>query len=483
LGPTCYGGAFLLLRPAVWLYKRADTCLQGLGKDKGPRLVLTLFFKAVLGIRRIFHLETVHDVGFALLTGGTCVLSRTQVGGLLRAVPQRAVQTLMRLTQPVVRQAQRLIVSLDDHAIARFTRKFSIRKGFHTIRNKHMKVEKLFMPYLVNTRRLAMLWVSRGNGRLAEFARQYLPQLKRRARGATVYVLADAAAAANTAALLQMVQEPKNNRQVTIVRVPRRPAYRKAWMALPKEQWERLEEAGPYKDAPKKVIHLAQTKTRLVVRRPGTRSRSEWVRTIVVREAAGRGKERWHALWIFNDDQMAPYEVVKMYRLRQGHEQTYRVLVHDAYVDTAPSGYDKDSPQPKRPGFKRNALTLYGWIAALVYHALEEFCQRLPPKFKHAHPRTLRRWFFQVRGEVFLGDNTLIVLLQPRRLRGVWEALVQQVNRCPVRIPWLAHRKLILSVEPARSRPSAERAERARCLDRTQQEKTRKNQSFQRRAA
>jgi hypothetical protein len=482
LGPTAYGGAFLLLRPAVRLYRLAATCFHRLGADKGPRLVLSLFFKAVLGIPRIFHFETLHDVGFALLTGGTSVLSRDQVGGLVRAVSQQAVRSFLRKTERPVRWVTHLWVSLDDHAIARFTRKFAIKKGYHTIRNKHMKIEKIFVPYLTHMRMLAPLWATRGNGRLTDFALRVLPGLRRRARGAPIGILCDAAAAKDTKELLRLVEV--NKRGVLIVRVPRRPAYRKAWAALPKDMWTQRQEAGPYKDAPPKVIHIAETKTKLTVSEKGTPRRTVLARTIVVREAAGRGKERWHALWIFGDDKMDPYQVVQTYRGRQPHEQTYRILLHDTYVDTAPSGYNKQSNNPRNPGFKQNALTLYAWIAALVYNTLEEFSQKLPKKFWHAHPRTLRRWFFQVPAELFLGHNSLIVLLRPRLLHGVWEELVRKANQHPVHIPWLADRRLLLSLDLAQQPlPPPSLAQQALALELAQQERSRKNQSFHRRAA
>ena len=43
--------------------------------------MLSLFFRAALGIERIFHFETLDDVGFAILSGGDRVLTRTTLGG------------------------------------------------------------------------------------------------------------------------------------------------------------------------------------------------------------------------------------------------------------------------------------------------------------------------------------------------------------------------------------------------------------------
>ena len=77
------------MRHAVRLHRVAEQCLGGLGSGKATRLVLSLFFKAVLGIARVFHFETLDDPGFAILTGGTTVVGRNLLGGLIRAAPVR----------------------------------------------------------------------------------------------------------------------------------------------------------------------------------------------------------------------------------------------------------------------------------------------------------------------------------------------------------------------------------------------------------
>jgi hypothetical protein len=69
-----------LMRHAVQLHRVAERCLGRLGSGKATRLVLSLFFKAVLGIARVFHFETLDDRGFAILTGGTTVLGRNLLG-------------------------------------------------------------------------------------------------------------------------------------------------------------------------------------------------------------------------------------------------------------------------------------------------------------------------------------------------------------------------------------------------------------------
>ncbi|HEX5752429.1 MAG TPA: hypothetical protein VFZ09_39855, partial [Archangium sp.] len=94
------------MQEAVRLYRVATSCFGRVGAHQGGRLVLSLFFKALLGVQRIFHFDSLSDVGFALLTGGgrRC-LSRRTLGALVRAVSTRAVGKFLQLTRPVVSAA------------------------------------------------------------------------------------------------------------------------------------------------------------------------------------------------------------------------------------------------------------------------------------------------------------------------------------------------------------------------------------------
>ncbi len=96
-----YGGAFVLMYEAVRLYRIAQTVFRRtkLGEGTG-RVVLSLLFKAILGIERIFHFETLDDPGFALLTGGKKVMSRSRLGQDVRRVSTRSAEAFMRETAP-----------------------------------------------------------------------------------------------------------------------------------------------------------------------------------------------------------------------------------------------------------------------------------------------------------------------------------------------------------------------------------------------
>ena len=440
------------MRDATRLFGIARGCFGSLGGDKGGRLVLSLFFKAVIGVQRIFHFDSLSDVGFAWLTGGRRILSRNALGGLVRAAATRSVSKFVRLTRPALDAGARIAVSIDEHAIARFTRKFLIAKGFHTIRNKHMRIEKITFAFGTHTRALLDLVVTKGNGKLASIASEVLSGMRRRVRSSQhLRVVLDAGAAQNHRQLLKLVDE--NHRHVLLVRTPRRGAYMKKWQAIPASRFTKHNDAGRHKNAAHKVIHITEATTRL---RADSRSSPRDVRTIVVREAGRTGKDRWHAIFVFGDTKSSPLALIKEFRARQHHEQTYRVLLHDASIDAAPSGYNKQSTNPDRPGFRRNALTLYSWVTGLAVNALNSFTNDLPKRYRLAHPRTLRRWWLNMEADLYLSKTAIFVVMKPKWFRGWWAKKVQRLNAQNIRVPWMENRVMIYSIDdpPTGSKPA-----------------------------
>ena len=130
--------------------------------------------------------------------------------------------------------------------------------------------------------------------------------------------------------------------------------------------------------APPKEIRLAETRTTLK-----GETDEQAVRTIVCREIVpGPKKDRWHPL--YTTSQAEPWDVLEAFRTRQHHEQGYRVGVHDEFLNAVPCGYDKDSPNRKRPRFHRGPLQMIGWLAGLVYNAIADLTDKLPDCFHGA---------------------------------------------------------------------------------------------------
>ena len=410
--------------------------------DKARRLVLSLFFRAVLGIERIFHFETLDDLGFAILTGGKKVISRSRLGGLVRAVKTTGVRRFVRATESLRALRDRVAtLSFDEHVIARFTRKFKIPKGFHTIRNKKMRAEKLFYPYWPAARRFLSLVVTRGNAQIVDAVIDFIRALRHRVQLQQLRVIIDAAASASHEGLRRLDRFRKT---VFLIRAPRRRAYVNAWKRLPREAFTHHEEPGRYVGAKNKEIEIAETTTTI----DGV---SHPIRTIVVREHAMKGKDRWHALFILHDDATSALDLLHEYRTRQHHEQGHRIGVHDLWIDTSPSGYPK-SGRPDRPGFRQGPLTLYAWIAALAWDALRALGDALPARFHLAHPRTLRRWALMRDADLILTPTHLLVVLAFTMRRTWLRPLVQRFNKAEVALPWLDGRRVVMGFA-ARSQP------------------------------
>jgi hypothetical protein len=410
--------------------------------DKARRLVLSLFFRAVLGVERIFHFETLDDPGFAILSGGKRVMSRSRLGGMVRAVTTAAVDNFARATEGLsALRDQVATLSVDEHLIARFTRKFKIPKGFHAIRGKKMRAEKLSYLYWPKMRRFLSLLVGGGNVKLVDLTIAFIRALRSRVRLRELRVIIDAGASTSNDGLRRLDRFRKT---VFLIRAPRRPGYVDTWKKLPRDRFARYEEPGRFVGAKAKEIEIAETTTTIkVISHP--------IRTIVVRERALKGKDRWHSLFILHDDTTPALDLLHEYRTRQHHEQGHRIGVHDLWVDTTASGYPK-SGRFDRPGFRRGPFMLYAWIAALAWDALRALGDALPARFHLAHPRTLRRWALMRDADLILTSTHLLVVLAFTNRRAWLRPVIQAFNKAEVALPWLGGRRVVMGFA-ARSQP------------------------------
>jgi hypothetical protein len=444
LGRTQYAGAFLMLPDALdWLAAARDCFTDPYGTL--TRGLLTSAFALVVGLERIWHLDEMEDVGFALLTGGRRCPSRHTVGGWRRHLPWYEVEAFCRRTSPwQLIQGDVVLVSYDEHTIPRWTRKFRIKKGYVTTRNKFMRCEKLFYTYDLEHERYLSVRATPGDWELIDLAVPLVRQTLACGRPDYLHALFDAGAGkrdAGVRALWELVEEYDPRLDVTL-RACRYPHRTRAWKALPSGLFVPYQEAGPYVGAPAKEIRLAETRTVLK-----GESAEQAVRTVICREVVrGPKKDRWHPL--HTTAAVEPVDVLTMFRSRQRHEQGYRVGVYDEFLDAVPCGYDKESPDPKRPRWQRGPLQMMGWLVALVYNAVGDLTSPLAGDFEGCHVRTLRRMFFNRPGTLYETPEALVVQVDAF---GGQEALIPVVdafNAAHHRLPWLGNREVVVSLTP-----------------------------------
>jgi len=432
-----------------WLATAEKCCRDEYGSL--CRGLLTSVFATVVGLQRIFHLEQMEDLGFALLTGGWKCPSRHLVGGWRRHLTWHEVDRFCRCTSPWDWIAdQDAVVSFDEHSIPRWTHKFRIPKGFVTTRNKYMRCEKLYYGYDVLHDRYLSVRGTPGCVELRDVALRMTQEVLSGGTPRHLHALFDAGAGksdANVRALLDLAQETPPL-DVTL-RACRYPSRVKIWKALPAEEFVSYEEDGPCVGAPPKEIRLADTRTTLK-----DETDDQAVRTIVCREVVpGPKKDRWHPL--YTTSQAEPLEVLQTFRMRQHHEQGYRVGVHDESLNAVPCGYDKGSPNRKRPRFHRGPLQMIGCLAGLVYNAIADLTDKLPDHYHGAHVSTVRRTFFNKPGQLYLTPNTLIVQFNRFAEQDALLPLIDSLNHQSLKLPWLNNRRLVISPTPTGSQPRA----------------------------
>jgi hypothetical protein len=442
-GHTPYAGAFLLMGEALrWLAVARDCFADDYGSLQ--RGLLTSAFALVVGLERVWHLEDMTDLGFALLTGGRHCPTRQLVGGWRRHLPWYEVDAFCRRTSPWhLLQGDLALVSYDEHTVPRWTRKFHIRKGYVTTRNKHMRCEKLFYSFDVLRDRYLALRATPGDWGLIDLALPLARQTLERGRPDRLHALFDAGAGQADAGVRALwdLAAARADLDVTL-RACRYPHRVRTWKALPSGLFVSSQEPGPYVGAPSKEIRLAETTT--VLKGETT---AQAVRTIICREVVpGPKKDRWHPL--FTTSLAEPLEVLTLFRARQHHEQGYRVGVYDAFLDAVPCGYDKESPNPKRPRWQRGPLQMIGWLVALVYNAAADFAAALAGDFAGCHVRTLRRKFFNRPGTLYETAEALIVQLDQFAGQEALVPVIDRFNEAGHRLPWLENRRVVVSLTP-----------------------------------
>jgi hypothetical protein len=408
------------------------------------RGLLTSVFAPVVGLERIFHLDQMRDLGFAVLTGGRVCPTRQLVGGWRRHLPWYEVDAFCRRTAAWewVR-GENAVISFDEHSIPRWTRKFAIPKGYVTIRNKHMRCEKLYYGYDVELERFLCIQATPGNVELRDVAIPLIQRVLKAGQPEQLHALLDAGAgkADVDVRALYALAERTPNLTVTL-RACRYPHRMRQWQQLPSDVFVAYEEPGVCVAAPPKEIRLAETSTTLKGESP-----DDAVRTIVCREVVpGPKKDRWHPLYTTGDAE--PIDVLGAFRQRQHHEQGYRVAVHDEFMNATPCGYDKDSPDRHRPGFQRGPLQMIGWLLALLYNAIGDLGVQLPERYHRAHVDTLRRTFLNQPGQLYWTPTALIVYLDPFPEQQALQPLIDDLNTQQCRLPWLEDRRLVISLTP-----------------------------------
>ena len=267
------------------------------------------------------------------------------------------------------------MVSFDEHTIPRWTRKFHIGKGYVTTRNKYMRCEKLFTGLRPGQRPLperawhaGQLQLARPGGAAGR------SRCCVRASRSNLHALFDAGAGKSDAGVRALwdLAEQHPNLDVTL-RACRYPHRMRAWKQLPSGLFVSVEEPGVCVGAPPKEVRLAETQTVLKDEAAGAGGAHHRL------PRGAPGSEEGPLASVVHDEYGRPEDGVDDLPGPAKPRARPSGGGADLLVDAVPCGYDKDSPDRKRPRFHRGPLQMIGWLVALVYNAVADLAAALGP--------------------------------------------------------------------------------------------------------
>jgi hypothetical protein len=93
-----------------------------------------------------------------------------------------------------------------------------------------------------------------------------------------------------------------------------------------------------------------------------------------------------------------------------------------------------------------------GWLAALVYNACVDFAETISPAYAGKFIGTLRRTFFDRKGDLYCTPKALIVFLEEFPEQDLLVDYIDRFNAEQHRISWFDNRQLLPSLSPHRRR-------------------------------
>ena len=228
-----YAGGWLLAPFIADLVKRINPAFKGL--PGSVEAILTLFFLSVFSIARHFHLEDLSDPGFAILTGRNAVLSRTTIFRWVKKCRKSSVLLFYDLTRPLKEfVGKALKISIDEHVVARWTRKVKIPGTKHPTRGKAMRADKLFYIFELTKKRLLGFKPQQGNATLAKTSLTMVKELISKVEPKYVRMIMDAGGCKGSV----IARLSKIEGLIFLVRGVRQPNLVKLWKMIPRKEYK-----------------------------------------------------------------------------------------------------------------------------------------------------------------------------------------------------------------------------------------------------
>jgi transposase len=424
-----YAGGWLLAPFIADMVKKTRQAYDGL--PGSVEAILTLLFLTVFGIERPFHLEDLSDPGFAVLTGRNGVLSRTTLFRWMKGCRKSFVLRFYDLTRPLSDFfGKKPKISVDEHVVARWTRKVKIPGTKHPTRGKAMKADKLFYVFELTKKRMLSFKPQSGNATLANTALKLMKELVHEVEPESVRMILDAGGCKGSV----IARLSKIKILTFLVRGKRQRNLVKQWGKVPKSEYRVYTDPGD----PKKKILVADVRTKI-------RGCKELVRTILFLNELEKGKDRFYPIYT-NDEATSTYDLLVEYRSRQNHELCYRVMKHDLSLDALPKSYPLN-PRVEKVQFRDKHVMLVGWIKALAFNILGEFKESLDKKYHKMTAGTIVRKFLDRPATIKTTADEIVVKFDYFSECNALKGYCYKINQSNLGISWFKDKVLRFEFE------------------------------------
>ncbi len=435
---TAWGGWFLLL-PTLHSWSGLAAAQTSFAHLENPiAFVLTLLACGIMGIARLFHLEDVWDEGVALFTGRARLLTRQGIYRIFRRLRKAHITQFYEKTRPPICEGEDLWVSLDEHVVARWTKKIHLPGTRHPTRNRPMKADKLFYAYEWVKGILLALVLKDGATKLCHVACAIAKELFERYTPGSLKIILDAGGCSLKAlkGLHRLAKKHPITFYVKAVKTPQLKAlWYKAIERFGTQQMVHPDDAELPKEQ-QRLLQVAEVYTALL-------GCGQEIRTILIYHPKEEREQRRLIVIYTNDGRSSPAEVYAHFGKRQRHELTYRVLTHDLNLDVLPKTYAVHPKDPQKPKRKIKLAFLIAWIKALAFNLIRTWQKEaLPEAFHQTTVGTLVRKFLRKNATIELTGEVVRVTLEYFRDQRHLLEYVQSINAQKLKIPWLDDRIL-----------------------------------------
>ncbi|MCK4734357.1 MAG: hypothetical protein KAT65_18020, partial [Methanophagales archaeon] len=359
------------------------------------------------------------------------VLSRTTLFRWMKGCRKSFVLRFYDLTRPLSDFfGKKLKISIDEHVVARWTRKVKIPGTKHPTRGKAMKADKLFYVFELTKKRLLSFKPQSGNATLANTALKMIKELISEVKPEPVRMILDAGGCKGSV----IARLSKIKHLTFLVRGKRQRNLVKQWEKVPKSEYGMYTDPGD----PKKKILIADVRTKI-------RGCKELVRTILLLNEKEKGKDRFYPIYT-NDEVTLTYDLLVEYRSRQNHELCYRVMKHDLSLDALPKSYPLN-PKVEKVQFRDKHVMLVGWIKALAFNILGEFKESLDKKYHKMTAGTIVRKFLDRPATIKTTADEIVVKFDYFRECNALKEYCDKINQSNLEISWFKDKVLRFEFE------------------------------------